>query len=461
MIVLQIIGYTLGAALIIAVLSLVVSILVWLAHQIEGFIQKTKSDWLDLKDKAKQVELNAVRVLKPDENGRNGVFFDGSVFRNTDNSEVFSMQITKSLDPIRYQLDSIQRTLLSMKGVSIAPQETVAELISGDMQVEVLPDYINLLDLTERYPVTLDNLIIGVTVNGQGKVVPIRDSIHNFMHLLNIGQTGAGKSCWALSFLAEIAMVKEAISVVCIDVHGSAFNILRDWNKLRFPVARDNKQAVALLEEVFAEADRRKALYEQVPLADSIVSYNQHTDGEFLHPWLIVIDEGTIMLADKSISEYVAKCVQGTRAYGLYVFMLGQSGHSNVITTPIRDNFPTRIAFSNEPSSIRVVLGGNPPGDLEEIPGRGWARLKGHATAIKMQSPYIKRQDFHNLITGGGPQNDMPIEGEYVDFDELVKGAAGELEKISISAVCRKLGKATGGEPFYNVRNSLEKQGLI
>jgi hypothetical protein len=45
-IVLQIIGYALATALIIGIISLVVSVLVWVSHQIEAFIQKAASDVL-------------------------------------------------------------------------------------------------------------------------------------------------------------------------------------------------------------------------------------------------------------------------------------------------------------------------------------------------------------------------------------------------------------------------------
>jgi DNA segregation ATPase FtsK/SpoIIIE-like protein len=341
-------------------------------------------------------------------------------------------------------------------------ENVLADVAEAQSVIEVLPDYVNLLDLTERNPPTLDSLIVGVGLDESGKRTVIRRSIHDLMHLMAISITGAGKSSWVLSFLAEIAMIQEPIDVVCIDVHGSAFNILKDWDKLKWPVARDNAQAATLLARVFDEADRRKGLYEQVPMADSIVTYNQHTDSEKLIPWLVVIDEGTIMLADKDISEYVARAVQGTRQYGLYCFMTGQTAKANVVSTPIRDNFPTRIAFNNEPTSQRVVLGCTPPGQLKELPGRGWVRLKGKNTPVKMQAPYIKRRDFHNLIAGTGPQNDMPaIEGEYIDLDSEVARVAGEVEKVTISSVCKELGYAAAGAKFYAVRDSLQKQNLL
>ena len=66
------------------------------------------------------------------------------------------------------------------------------------------------------------------------------------------------------------------------------------------------------------------------------------------------------------------------------------------------------------------------------------------------------------MISGNGPQNEMPaLEGEYIDLDAEVERVAGELEKVTISEVCRQLGYPAAGAKFYAVRDSLRKQNLI
>jgi hypothetical protein len=374
------------------------------------WINKAIHYWLEIKSKAQQIKLNSISRLMPDENTRQGVVYDGSNFRNLDSGERFTMLEEKYLDPLMWKVDKVQQTLLAMKGVNF-PQEQIQELIAPKA-ANLLPSRVTFEDAIQGQRISLDNLVLGVTLE-DCDVRPVTRSLHDLLHLLNIGQTGAGKSNWSLSFLAQIEMCEEPIDVYLIDVHGSAFNVLSDWGKLKYPIARTNDQARLILEKVRIESERRMHLYEQVPLADDLCSYNQNTEGETLVPWLVVIDEGTLMLADRAISKYVAAAAQGTRQYGLYVFMSGQTAKANVISTPIRDNFPTRLCFNNEDSSVRVTLGGSPPGELEEIPGRGWIRLKGKKTPLKIQAPIINRSTLYKMIKKSGPKEDFPvIEGE-------------------------------------------------
>jgi hypothetical protein len=436
-------------------------ILVILNTALEWF-NKATNYWLDIKSRNQQIKLDSVRRLMPDENTRQGVVFDGSDYRNLDTGQVFSMLEEKYFDPLMWKIDKVQQTLIAMKGVNF-PQEKVEQLIAPSQEV-LLPSRVTLEEAIQGQRISLDNLVLGMTIEN-GVIKPVTRSLHDLLHLCNIGRSGAGKSCWNLSFLAEIEMCKEPIEVCLIDIHGSAFNVLSNWGKLRYPIARTNDQAKAILEKVKAESERRMELYQKLPLADSMQSYNQHTKLDKLVPWLVVIDEGTLMLADKSISRYVAAAVQGTRQYGLYIFLSGQTAKASVITTPIRDNFPTRICFNNEESSIRVVLGGSPPGELEQIPGRGWARLKGAGKPIKIQAPIINRSTLYRMISNDGPKEDFPIiSGEC----ELIESSSEEqrvreLGRLGYSRrqIEKEVFGHVGGSAFEKVKKILEEGNEI
>lgn len=409
--------------------------------------------WFESKQKALQA---SIQILRPDDNGFFGIVRDGKVYHNLDSGEVFTQEVGRLLLPIERQLYEQRKMLAAMSGISIKHPETIAQL-PDTITKNLLPSRVKILDLVEDSTPTLDNLIVAVTLDETGEVIPIRKSINDLMHLLAIGITGAGKSTWVLSFLSEIAMCQERIDVMCIDVHGSAFNILSDWDKLRYPIARNNEDAKAILSEIRRESDKRAKMYESIPLAENLPTYNQYTTGEKIDPWLVVIDEGTLMLADKSISDYVASCVQGTRQYGIYVFMTGQTANHSSIPTPIRDNFPTRLCFITEPRSMQVALGITPERELDDIPGRGWARLKGKRQLTEIQAPYISRPDFLDLITRSTPKFSMPvIEGECVDldFDEKVLDAWDRLTKKNPSKLCYALGGKPVGAFWYKVKEA-------
>ena len=45
----------------------------------------------------------------------------------------------------------------------------------------------------------------------------------------------------------QVALATEPCEVVAIDINGSEFNVLHGWGKLRYPVARDTNDAIAVL----------------------------------------------------------------------------------------------------------------------------------------------------------------------------------------------------------------------
>ena len=413
--------------------------------------------------------VKALLHIPADERGRLGMIrLPGGAILNMDSHARFDGggQVVYA-DPVLERLDRIDRRILALaQGPRGGAQDAVPELLA-DPSAPRLPTQISILDALGMSTPSLDSLVLGVTLSEDGRVVPVTRSLYQLMHLLAIGITGSGKSTWLLSFLSQIAMCKEEIEVVLVDVHGAAFNLASKWSKLRYPIARNNDQAKLVLEEVFLESERRAELFqERAPLAEDLASYNALVE-EPLCPWLVVIDEGTLMLSDSSIAGYVSNAVQGTRQYGLYVFMTGQTGNATVIKSPIRSNFPTRVCYTTEKASMAAALGDTPPGDLEEIPGRGWARLKGHKTPIMMQAPYIRRKDFYNLIEHEGPMNQMPESKEEEGVGKVSEWADDFLidtynhlsDKNNKSEMCRKLNIPTGGASWVKLNERMIRLG--
>ena len=105
---------------------------------------------------------------------------------------------------------------------------------------ELLPDMIELSKVCKSS--SLDSLIIGQSQNNL-----LTASIHDLMHVLAVGASGWGKSVFLLQLIYQLAQAKESLEVCLIDINGSAFNALQNWNKLRYPVARTTQDAIAVL----------------------------------------------------------------------------------------------------------------------------------------------------------------------------------------------------------------------
>lgn len=422
----------------------------------EARIQQ-QANLIKLQHMENQAKLRAVKVFAPDEHGQLGVAYDASTGRyiNLITQTVFDQWQIHNFDPVRERLAAIERLMLASGERSQEAQEVIAASTSSR-----LPEQISIQDVLGTRTPSLDDLTIGVTLDEEGRLLPVSRSIYDLLHLFAVGITGSGKSTWLLAFLAQIEMCPEPIEIMLIDVHGSAFNLCSDWSKLRYPIARTNEQAKAILDAVRVESERRSVLYEAVPLAEDLASYNAHAETPLV-PWLVVIDEGTLMLADRDISSYVAKSVQGTRQFGLLVFVTGQTANTTSMPSPIRDNFATRLCYTTSATSMRVALGDTPPGELEEIPGRGWALLRGKKTPIKIQSPYIRRDKLYQMIGHDGPKLPMPEIDSITlsNFDARVQ-AAWDAGLRGPTAICREVTSQSGGQAFYDVKDAMDRLGL-
>jgi hypothetical protein len=375
----------------------------YIRDDLTNYWVKLQHDRLTLRHIATQNELHKIKILAPDEHGRQGIAFDGQTYRNLDSLAVFTQMETLYLNPIREQLNEMQKLLLSMQGVHAGNAGKLPELAENARPPLAWPSSVNLTDLYRDRRPSIHDLVVGIRPAPDGGLDVVHRSLHELMHVLLIGVTGKGKSVWLSAFLWQIARAPEPVEVLAIDVNGSEFNILHRWDRLRHPVARTTEEAVALMTQaVQPEIARRRELYEQHPLVTKLDEYNRAT-GADLPPWVVVIDEGTSLLNRKGIGEPLRDAVQTARQYGIYILLAGQSAHHTVINTQTRDNFPTRLCYRTSPTSMRTVLGGNPPGTLENEPGRAWPQLNGGDETIKLQGPLFERKTSTNCCRAMAP----------------------------------------------------------
>jgi len=304
----------------------------------------------------------------------------------------------------------VQRTQASkLRAINAPTSSFPAQASVASDTIKQLPAMVNLNQLVQ-HP-SLNSLVVGVGDNG-----PMALSLGDLMHTLAIGASGWGKSVFLRSLLWQIAQAKEDIRVIAIDTNGSEFNLLRGWSKLALPVARDNDAAIQALNAVHNEIARRKKLYEQFPVAYDLDSYNTKAQ-EKLAPWLIVIDEGTNLLADKELGEPLREAAQCSRQYGLYILLAGQSAKSSVIDTATRDNFSTRLCFHTSKRSYSTVLDQS----VEDINDKGRAYVIASGRELQeIQCPFVSRSDLMRVLHKGEPQTIVDItprepEGERIE----------------------------------------------
>jgi hypothetical protein len=356
--------------------------------------------------------ISLTRSVYPDQAGNYPLLWDGQHLLDPGRGLLYTLADgLRAASPEVARPEQLRRLL---QGAGGWPQAKDADSIPALLGQTTTWPQADLLALFQSRQPTLNFIVIGVDKDGN----PVGASLHELMHVLAVGASGWGKSSWLRSFLWQIAKTREPVDVVAIDINGSEFNALQGWGKLRYPVARETGEAIALLQEVGAEIALRKALYEARPSATKLTEYND-VASEPLSPWVVAVDEGTNLLNQPGLGELLRGAVQTARQYGVYILLAGQSAKHTVIDTQVRDNFSTRLCFRTSPTSSRVVLDHRAAGDLQDK-GRAWVQMAGRELC-EVQGPYITREDFIKALTNSGPKLSMP---------EIIGGSGSREERI-------------------------------
>lgn len=352
----------------------------------------------------------------------------------------------KDVDPRLAIPEQRRRLYAAMAGLGAPGQKAVLEAEADDAQP--WPGTVNLGRQT-----SIHNLVIGATQAGDAVTL----SLHDLMHCLLAGASGWGKSIWLRSFVYQLARAPEPVEAIAIDVSGSEFNAMTNWERLRYPVAKTPGDAVTLLGKVVQELERRQQLFASFPLATNLQEYNSDTS-EPLTPWVILADEGTALLGDnKDVAGAMKNVLWRARQFGIYAIVAGQSARYDVIPTPLRDQFSTRLAFRLSPTSSRVVLDDRSAADLKDK-GRCVAVLHGQEPQ-ELQGPFVSRQQFIDALAGSGPRCAMP-EAEPGQAEQQAETIREMHEQgMSQSQIEQQIFGYTGGKAYTTVKNALSDNG--
>lgn len=320
------------------------------------------------------------------------------------------------------------------------------------------PRRVDLLDVFADRTPSLNHLVIGAYPQEDGQLAVVGESLHKLMHILCCGSSGWGKSTFLSSFVWQLAQCREPVGVVAIDISGSEFNLLRGWEKLQFPVARNDMDAVATLMAVAGELKRRRELYEVFPQARNLARYNRMS-GETLEPWVILLDEGASLLARRDTGDVLRDAIQTSRQYGIYCLLSSVSVNHQVLATQTRDQFSTRVAFRSPKASMRVVLDETPPEEPRR-PGRAWARLAGREM-VQIQAPLVEERDLMAVLESGEPGGELPETVETPSREDRVRELLVQDTELTDSAVAQVVWgyqNARVTEKVREIRQEMDRQ---
>jgi len=314
---------------------------------------------------------------------------------------------------------------------------------------------------------------------------PFITDLKKLPHLLIAGTTGSGKSVGINAMILSLLYKNspDQLRLLMIDPKMLEFSTYNDIPHLLTPVITKPKQAIAALNNMVAEMERRYEL-----MADSrtknIENYNEKIDkvgGEKFPFIVVVIDElaDLMMTSGKDVEISIARLAQKSRACGIHLIVATQRPSVDVVTGLIKANLPSRISYRvGQKIDSKIILDQM---GAESLLGRGDMLFTppGSTGLVRLHAPWATEDEIESIVEFIKAQkqpnydksflleesesNSLSSANEsYEELDELYEQAKSVVlndKKTSISYLQRKL--QIGYNRSARVIEQLEHEGVL
>jgi len=227
-------------------------------------------------------------------------------------------------------------------------------------------------------------------------------------HILVGGESRSGKSTWLNAMLIALLATHtpQELQMALIDPKGVEFTPYDGIPHLVRPVAVTPAAASAVTSGLVTEIDRRRDLFAGV-YARNLSTYNERmrrAGGEALPLILAVVDEVTDIALQcglrSAFYQNLIRLSSKGAAFGLILVLATQNPKAEVLSTLIRGNMSTRIAFRvSSAAHSRTILGRSGAQELPRtVRGRMLARLDQALTPL--QGFYVSNEAILSLARG-------------------------------------------------------------
>jgi len=308
------------------------------------------------------------------------------------------IQSIRSLEPdLARKLEVKSVRVVTMPGHSVVGIEAYNE----NKSIVALRDLIDSDDF--RSAPSNISFALGKNISGKNIIVDLRE----MPHLLIAGTTGSGKSVCINSILLSILYRAKPseVKLILIDPKVVELKSYNDLPHLLVPVVTDpERAATALSYAVTIMNDRYKKFAEYN--VRNLESYNDRMkkDGhpeEVMPQIIIVIDElsDLMMVASQKVQESISRLAAMARAAGMHLIVATQQPLASILTSVIKANIPSRIAFAVSSNSASRVILDNP--GAERLHGKGDMLFSpvGTREAMRVQGAFAEESEVLKIVS--------------------------------------------------------------
>lgn len=269
--------------------------------------------------------------------------------------------------------------------------------------IKVASPIVNLYELLESFEGSSSlPIIIGINSEGDRYV----GDLTKMPHLLVAGATGMGKTTFLNDIIVTLLFCKspEELQLVLIDpkyVEFGVFRPLKDSYLLKIeelnePIITDHYDTKKALNSSCEEMDRRYSLLKDACVSH-ITQYNKQSANK-LQYIVVVIDKyaDLILTLGKEFETPIARLAAKGRAVGIHLIIATQRPSTNVVSGPIKANFPARVAFRvNSTVDFKTILKCD---DAEKLFSRGYMVYSSNVIQERLLVPFIDSPEISTLV---------------------------------------------------------------
>lgn len=272
-------------------------------------------------------------------------------------------------------------------------------------------------------------------------------------HLLVAGSTGSGKSVCINTIICSILMryKPDEVKLVLVDPKKVELTNYNGIPHLLCPVVSDPKKASVVLQKVVAEMEKRYDIFAEKEVKN-IAGYNDLIEKEKKKnpdinttrmPYIVVIiDElaDLMLVASKEVQDSIMRITQMARAAGIHLIVATQRPSTDIITGVIKNNIPSRIAFSvSSAIDSRTILDAS---GAESLLGKGDMLYlpMGESHTTRIQGCFISDNEISKLIEYCKAQTQVKYNEEFTNQESSHTSSSGSSNSDTDG----------GDDPMYN-----------